>query len=87
MANKKRICYFRFAMVTLKRADVQPIPPGQITLKCPRCSQQFHLNYSDKEWNRVNTMIKAAEKAIREDHKKRHECDEIDLKWNPIRGL
>ena len=74
-------------MVTLKRADVQPTPAAQITLKCPYCTQQFHLNYSDDEWNRVNTMIKTAEKAIREDHRKRHENLLIDLKWNPIRGL
>jgi hypothetical protein len=74
-------------MVTLKRADVPPVPPSQITLKCPHCPQQFHLNYSDDEWNRVNTMIKAAEKAIREDHRKRHEHEAIELNWQAIRGV
>jgi hypothetical protein len=77
-------------MVTLKRADVgfqPPQPPSQITLTCPHCPQQFHLDYSDDEWNRVNTMIKAAETAIREDHRKRHEGLSIDLKWNPTRGI
>ena len=44
------------------------------------------LNYTDDEWNRVNTMIKTAEKALREDHKKRHELEAIDLKWNPVRA-
>jgi len=74
-------------MVTLKRAEVAPQPPAQVTLKCPHCPQQFHLNYSDDEWNRVNTMIKAAEKAIREDHRKRHENASIDLNWNLVRGI
>jgi hypothetical protein len=50
-----------------------------------RCSA--HLNYSEDEWNRVDTMIKAAEKAIREDHQKRHECDSIELNWTPMRGI
>jgi hypothetical protein len=44
-------------------------------------------NYSEDEWNRVNTMIEAAEKAIREDHRKRHKSDFVDLKWNPVRGI
>jgi hypothetical protein len=73
-------------MVTLTRASLQPPPPNQITLKCPVCSERFHLNYTEDEWNRVNTMIKTAEKALREDHKKRHELDAIDLKWNRLRA-
>jgi hypothetical protein len=73
-------------MVTLKRADVQPLPPTHITLKCPHCSQEYHLNYSDDEWHRVNTLLKAATVAIREDHKKRHEHTSIELNWNPLRS-
>jgi hypothetical protein len=59
-------------VVALPRAP-QPTPPSQITLERPYSPQRFHLNYSEREWNRVNTIIKFAEKAIREDHKKRHE--------------
>jgi hypothetical protein len=84
MANKKRICYFRFAMVTLTRADVQPAPPYQVTLRCPYCSREYRLNYSDDYWNKVNSLVKLANKAIREDHKRRHENPLIDLKWNLI---
>jgi hypothetical protein len=73
-------------MVTLKRADVPPEPPNQITLKCPQCPHQFHLNYSDDEWNRVSTLIAIAERAVREDHKKQHKQCTIELNWNPIRG-
>jgi hypothetical protein len=40
-------------MVTLKRIEIPPDPPSQITLKCPHCPQRFHLNYSDAEWHRV----------------------------------
>lgn len=71
-------------MVTLTRANVQPPPPYQITLKCPYCPEQFHLNYTDSEWNCVNSMVKAAEKAIREDHKTRHEPEAIDMKWKRL---
>jgi hypothetical protein len=73
-------------MVTLRRADVAPLPPNQITVKCPLCLRQFHLIYSDDEWHRVNTLLKLAEGAIREDHKKRHEDVSIELNWNPVRS-
>jgi hypothetical protein len=73
-------------VVTLTRADVHPTPSHQITLKCPQCSREYRLNYSEDEWHRVNSMLKLATWAIREDHKKRHESDSIDLPWNPIRS-
>jgi hypothetical protein len=37
------------------------------------------LNYTENEWNRVNTMIRAAEKALREDHETRHQQTSIQL--------
>jgi hypothetical protein len=73
-------------MVTLKRADVPPLPPNQITVKCPHCSRQFHLIYSDDEWHRVNTLLKIAEGAMRADHKKQHENVAIELNWKPVRS-
>jgi hypothetical protein len=42
------------------------------------------LNYTENEWNRVNTMIRAAEKALREDHKTRHQQTSIQWNW-PVR--
>jgi hypothetical protein len=68
-------------MVTLKRADVPPVPPSQITLQCPYCPQRFHLNYSSAERERVAALVKAAESAIREDHKFRTHSEAIDLSW------
>ena len=68
-------------MVILKRVDVPPIPPSQITLQCPYCPQQFHLNYSNADWHRVASLVKAAQNAIREDHKNRSHSEAIDLSW------
>jgi hypothetical protein len=72
-------------MVTLTRANSQPLPPNQIALKCPLCSEQFHLHYTENEWHRVNTLIKSAQKALREDHKFHHKNNLVDLQWNPLR--
>src|SRR4029077_2646743 len=85
IANKKRICYTGLAMVILTRADVLSAPPQQVTITCPNCSQQYRLNYSDDEWNRVHGWIAVATKAIREDHKRRHENSSIPLHWNTVR--
>jgi hypothetical protein len=71
-------------MVTLTRAHVQ-LPPNQIAVRCPLCSELFHLHYTEDEWNRVNTMIKSARMALREDHKTRHGKDAVEMKWNPLR--
>src|ERR1700742_2783277 len=68
-------------MVTLKRIEIPPQPPGQITIKCPYCPQQFHLNYSETEFQRVGTLLRAAESAIRPDHQFRNHSDAIDLSW------
>jgi hypothetical protein len=51
------------------RSDVRPTPANQITVKCPRCDRAFRLNYSDDEWHRVNRLLTAAERALREDHR------------------
>jgi hypothetical protein len=68
-------------MVTLKRVEIPPDPPGQITLKCPYCPQRFHLNYSGSECHRVSVLLEAAQDAIRQDHKFRNHSDAIDLNW------
>jgi hypothetical protein len=31
-----------------------------------------------------HTMLKSAQKALREDHKLRHKNNPVDLKWNPL---
>jgi hypothetical protein len=36
---------------------------------------------SQNEWHHVNTMLKSANKALREDHKSRHQTNSVDLKW------
>jgi hypothetical protein len=68
-------------MVILLRADVPPIPPSQITIQCPYCTQRFHLNYSNAERDRVASLVQAAQNAIREDHQYRSHSDAIDLNW------
>jgi hypothetical protein len=73
-------------MVTLTRSDVHPPPPNQVTIKCPLCTLQYRLNYSDDEWHRVKTWLTVAEHAIREDHKQRHEQPSLSLNWTPVRG-
>ncbi len=70
-------------MVTLTRANAQPLPANQIALKCPLCSEQFHLHYTEDEWNRVNVMLQSAQKALREDHKSRHQNNPVALTWTP----
>jgi hypothetical protein len=52
---------------------VDPTPANQITVKCPRCDRTFRLNYTDDEWHRVKTWLTIAERALRDDHKGRHE--------------
>jgi hypothetical protein len=68
-------------MAILKRADLPPVPPSQITVQCPYCHQQFHLNYSTAERDRVAALVKAAESAIRQDHKFLNHSEAIDLSW------
>jgi hypothetical protein len=48
---------------------------------------EAHLIYSDDEWHRVSALLKVADGAIREDHKKGHENDSIKLNWNPAAVL
>jgi hypothetical protein len=66
-------------MVTLTRADVQPTPAHQVTLRCPYCSREYHLNYSEENWNKVNALVKVANTAICEDHLNRHEKPSLEL--------
>jgi hypothetical protein len=68
-------------MIILRRADLPPLPPSQITVQCPYCHQQFHLNYSAAEMDCVAALVKAAESAIRQDHKFRDHSEAIDLNW------
>ena len=68
-------------MVILKRVEIPPEPPAQITIKCPYCPQRFHLNYFETEWHRVGSLVEAAENAIRRDHQFLNHSDAIDLNW------
>jgi hypothetical protein len=68
------------------RSEVPLTPANQIAVRCPRCDRTFRLNYPDDEWHCVKTLLCAAERVLREDHKKRHEMPVLELKWNPVRG-
>jgi hypothetical protein len=55
------------------------------TVQCPLCDQIYRLGYSESEWNRVKDWLTIAERAIREDHKRRHQAESLPLEWRPIR--
>jgi hypothetical protein len=57
------------------------------TVQCPRCEQQFQLGYSDSEWNRVEDWLLIAHRAIREDHKRKHDVATLGLEWKPSRKV
>lgn len=59
--------------------------PNEQTVRCPFCEQVFRLGYSDSEWNRVKDWLGIADRAIREDHKRRHEVEALGLTWKPLR--
>jgi hypothetical protein len=54
-------------------------------MKCPMCGQAFRLGYSDGEWNRVKDWLIIGERAIREDHRLKHEALTLVLVWSPSR--
>lgn len=58
---------------------------NELTVRCPRCGQDYRLGYSDNEWHRVKDWFKLAETAIRKDHDGRHEAATIPLEWRGIR--
>ena len=55
------------------------------TVKCPSCDQMYRLGYSESEWNKVKDWLTIAERAIREDHKRKHQAESLDLEWKPVR--
>jgi hypothetical protein len=54
---------------------------NQQTVKCPRCEQPYRLGYSDDEWHRLSAWLGKAERAVRENHKKRHDATTLELQW------
>ena len=56
-----------------------------LTLTCSQGERRFRLGYSDNEWNKVKDWLGIAERAIRIDHKKRHEVDSLKLEWEAIK--
>ena len=72
--------------VLLVRNSSADALPNQVAVKCPRCDETYLLTYSDDEWNRVKDWIVLAERALRVDHKSRHEVEAPTLLWNPVRG-
>ena len=54
--------------------------PNHLTVKCPRCDQTYDLGYSDDEWHRVKHWLDVAARALRQDHKQRHESEAVELK-------
>jgi hypothetical protein len=67
------------------KPEVSDALPNEQTVRCPLCDQIFRLGYSDGEWNRVKDWLGIAERAIREDHKRRHEVSSLALEWKPLR--
>lgn len=72
--------------VSLAKDGAPYVFPNHLTVKCPTCGQSYRLSYSDDEWNRVKDWIRLAERALREDHKRRHELPSLALDWKPVRG-
>ena len=56
-----------------------------LTVRCPRCEQNYRLGYSDDEWNKLRHWQELAGKALRKDHDLRHEAATIPLEWSGIR--
>jgi hypothetical protein len=65
--------------VLLTKPSIPDSLPNQVTVKCPRCADSYRLSYSDDEWNKVKDWLAVAERALREDHKGRHEATSIVL--------
>ena len=55
--------------------------PNQQTVKCPRCSQEYRLAYSDGEWHKLSAWLGKAQTAMRQGHKKRHDAAVLYLRW------
>jgi len=72
--------------VSLAKSEIVDHLPNQVAVKCPRCCQTYRLGYSDDEWNRLKDWLGLAERALREDHKHRHELPSLTLAWSPVRG-
>jgi hypothetical protein len=47
------------------------------------CDQVYRLGYSDSERNRVKDWLTIAERAIRQDHKRKHPAETLSLEWKP----
>jgi hypothetical protein len=58
---------------------------NELVMECPSCDQVYRLGYSDTERNRVKDWLAIAERAIREDHKQKHQAESLHLEWKPVR--
>jgi uncharacterized C2H2 Zn-finger protein len=58
---------------------------NELVMECPSCDQVFRLAYSDSESNRVKDWLAIAERAIRKDHKRKHQVASLCLKWRSPR--
>jgi len=59
--------------------------PNHNLIRCPRCTQEYRLDSSDSEWNKLHGWIGLAETAIRASHPA-HTSDSLELIWKPPRG-
>ncbi len=84
--HKANVLTSAYMAVSLTKTEITGAFPNQAQVKCPRCDQTYRLSYSDDEWNRVRDWSRVAERALREDHKHRHELASLGLRWNPVRG-
>ena len=54
-------------------------------LQCSLCDEVYRLGYSDGEWNRVKDWLNIAERSIRDDYKRKHRAESLDMEWKPMR--
>ena len=58
---------------------------NELILQCSLCDEVYRLGYSDSEWNRVKDWLTIAERAIRHDHKLKHQAESLNVGWKPAR--
>lgn len=67
------------------KAAIRDTLRNEAIVRCPSCDQTFRLGYSDNEWNWVKDWLAIAERALRQDHKGRHELTSIGLELRTTR--
>jgi len=71
-------------LIAGKPSIIDSLPNGA-TVNCQLCEQTYRLGYSDSEWNRIKDWLGIAERAVRADHKYKHEVLALGLAWRQSR--